>query len=108
MTQMSESVPVGRRDVVVVLDDDTTALALAALPSRLGEVLSAGDARLVVDVSGLGRLSSGVVAALLWSKRRCLARGVPMSVRGARGPQLAELRRTGLGAALDVPQRGRR
>jgi len=65
-----------QRTVVAVLDDEAVAQGLSDLRSRLSEVLSAGDARLVVDVSGLDRISSSVVAALLWAKRKCLARGV--------------------------------
>ena len=107
MTRTSTTSPTDRREVVVILDDDVAAVGLGALPARLGEALAAGDVALVVDISAVERLSSAVVAALLWSKRRCLARGVPMSVRGAGSYQLGQLRRTGLGAALDVQQQGR-
>jgi anti-anti-sigma regulatory factor len=96
------------RTVVVALDDASAAQGLSELRSRLGEVLGAADARLVVDVSGLERVSSGVVAALLWTKRRCLARGVEVSVRGASSRSLL-LTRTGLSDVLDVePTTGRR
>lgn len=94
-------------DVVVVLDDSTAGQGLVELRSRLGEVLSRGDSRLVVDVSGLGHLSSVVVAALLWSKRTCRSRGVSVSVRGADGRNLALLRRAGLSEALDDALPGR-
>jgi anti-anti-sigma regulatory factor len=94
--------------VLVVLDDGTAGQGLLELRGRLGEVLSAGDSRLVVDVSGLDHLSSAVVAALLWSKRTCLARGVSMSVRGAAGKNLGLLSRAGLSQMLDVASPGRR
>jgi anti-anti-sigma regulatory factor len=98
----------GSPDVLVVLDDGTAGQGLLELRGRLGEVLSAADSRLVVDVSGLDKLSSAVVAALLWSKRTCLARGVAMSVRGAAGNNLSLLRRAGLSQTLEVRQQGRR
>lgn len=91
-----------QRTVVAVLDDEAVAQGLSDLRSRLSEVLSAGDARLVVDVSGLDRISSSVVAALLWAKRKCLARGVHVVVRGSAGQSLGLLTRTGLAAVLDV------
>ncbi|MGN6610233.1 MAG: STAS domain-containing protein [Angustibacter sp.] len=90
------------RTVVAVLDDDAVAQGLTNLRSRLTEVLSAGDARLVVDVSGLDRISSNVVAALLRAKRKCAARGVDVVVRGSAGQSLGLLTRTGLAAVLDV------
>lgn len=94
------------RTVVVRLADDVPAQGLGELRSRLREVLAAGDARLVIDVLGLERLSSGVVAALLWTTRQCRARRIEVSVRGADGH--AVLGRAGLGAVLDVEPVGRR
>jgi anti-anti-sigma regulatory factor len=96
-----------QRTVVAVLDDEAVAQGLSDLRSRLSDVLSAGDARLVVDVSGLDRISSSVVAALLWAKRKCLARGVDVVVRGSAGQSLGLLTRTGLAAVLDVEDEGR-
>lgn len=92
------------RTVVAVLDDDAVAQGLTDLRSRLTEVLSAGDARLVVDVSGLDRISSSVVAALLRAKRKCAARGVDVVVRGSAGQSFGLLTRTGLAAVLDVDE----
>ncbi len=91
-----------QRTVVAVLDDHAVAQGLTDLRSRLTEVLSAGDACLVVDVSGLDRISSSVVAALLRAKRKCAARGVDVVVRGSAGQSLGLLTRTGLAAVLDV------
>ncbi len=91
-----------QRTVVAVLDDAALAQGLADLRGRLTDVLSAGDARLVVDVSGLDRISSSVVAALLRAKRKCAARGVDVVVRGSAGQSLGLLTRTGLADVLDV------
>ncbi len=96
------------RTVVVRLADDLPAQGLGELRVRLREVLAAGDARLVVDLVGLERLSSGVVAGLLWTTRQCRARGVELSVRGAGEDRHGLLGRTGLGAVLDAPPVGRR
>ncbi len=96
------------RTVVVRLDDALPAQGLGGLRARLREVLAAGDARLVVDVTGLSRLSSAVVAALLWTTRQCRARGVEVCVRGTRAHGHGLLGRTALGAVLDVEQPGRR
>lgn len=95
------------RTVVVALDDEAVAQGLTELRSRLSEVLSAGNARLVVDVSRLDRISSGVVAALLRAKRKSRARGVEVVVRGSSEQSLGLLQRTGLGAVLDVQDGGR-
>src|SRR5699024_2793643 len=92
--------------VSVGLRDGSVPEGLTELRARLGEVLCDPTARcLQVDVSGLERLSSPVVAALLWAKRRCLARGVEVEVVGTTGAQRAQLARTGLAAALDVELR---
>jgi anti-anti-sigma regulatory factor len=104
----SSSLPATPRSVVVVLDDEAVAQGLTDLRSRLSDVLSRGDARLVVDVSGLDRISSSVVAALLWAKRKCVARGVDVVVRGSAGQSLGLLTRTGLSAVLDVEGEGGR
>lgn len=100
--------PTSGRSVVVRLDDALPAQGLGELRSRLREVLAAGDAQLVVDLAGLGRLSSAVVAALLWTTRQCRARGVEVSVRGTGAHGHGVLGRTALGAVLDVEQPGRR
>ena len=107
MALTSPSASTEGRTVVVALDDEAVAQGLTELRSRLGEVLSAGNARLVVDVSGLDRISSGVVAALLRAKRKSRARGVDVVVRGSAGQSLGLLQRTGLAAVLDVQDGGR-
>ncbi|GAB3591771.1 hypothetical protein GCM10027446_10800 [Angustibacter peucedani] len=105
------STPTGRT-VVVPLDDALPAQGVVELRHRLREVLAAGDARLVVDVAGVDRVSSAVVAALLWATRQGRARGVEVVIRGAGqhgqgllGPGL--LGRTGLGDVLQVEPAGR-
>jgi anti-anti-sigma regulatory factor len=56
---------------------------------------------LVVDVSGVERLTSTVVSALLWVRRLCAARQVHLVLNGLSDQHVDVLRRTGLTAALD-------
>ena len=108
MTLASSSLPPTQRVVVVELDHEAVAQGLTDLRRRLSDVLSSGDACLVVDVSRLDRISSSVVAALLWAKRKCVARGVDVVVRGSAGQSLGLITRTGLSAVLDVEGDGGR
>ena len=105
MSLTGTPLPSVQRTVVVVLADAAPAQGLAELRTCLSGVLSAGNARLVVDVGGLERLSSSVVAALLRAKRKGRARGVEVIVRGASDQSLGLLQRTGLAAVLDLERR---
>jgi anti-anti-sigma factor len=53
---------------------------LDAVQIRVETLLETAPRLLVVDLGGLARLSSTAVAALLWVRRRCLARGVAFAV----------------------------
>jgi anti-anti-sigma regulatory factor len=87
---------------VVVLRDDTLIDGLSQLRRGLDQLLARGQDTLVIDVSGLARLSSTTVARLLWVKRRCLARQVRVVIREPSRATVAMLRRTGLIGAIDV------
>ncbi len=85
---------------VVRLDDTMVARGLADLRSSAARVLSSGGSVLIVDVSGVERLTSTVVSALLWVRRLCAARQVHLVLNGLRAEHVDVLRRTGLAAAL--------
>ena len=74
-------------DLMRVLDD---------VERGLDSLLDRGPRTLVVDMSGVARLSSTTIAALLWVRRRCAARGVDVVLHEASTRHLAMLRRIGL------------
>jgi ABC-type transporter Mla MlaB component len=86
---------------VVRLDDAMVDRGLTDLRSSAARVLSSGGSVLVVDVSGVERLTSTVVSALLWVRRICAARQVRLVLNGLSDQHVDVLRRTGLAAALD-------
>ena len=86
----------------VWLDDSRIRDGLADLRWRLDDLLAGGSSRLIIDVSGVGLLSSATMAAMLWTKRRCMTRGVQMVVRNPTRQSLSVLRRSGLLVALCV------
>ncbi len=89
-------------DVVIVLDDRALPNGLTRLRQVVRDAFLDGGARVVVDVSGLHRLSSGTVAALLWANRHCAQRGGVVVLRNPSENSLGLLRRTGLGDVLQV------
>lgn len=91
-----------RPDLVIVLDDRTLPSGLTRLRSVVRDAFLGGGARVVVDVAGLQRLSSGTVAALLWANRHCAQRGGVVVLRSPSESNLQLLRRTGLGDVLKV------
>ncbi len=81
----------------LILNDDTRLSGVADLRWRLDELLPAdAPPSLVVDISGLTRLSSPTLAALLWAQRRCQLRGGQMRLVGANRRCREHLARTGL------------
>jgi anti-anti-sigma factor len=88
--------------VVVALEDSSLLEGLADLRWRLRHLLADGGTTLVVDVSGVDRLSSQTVAALLWAKRHCRARGGRVVVRGPSRRSLDVLSRTGLSSMFVI------
>lgn len=91
-----------RSAVVIALDDRTLPSGLARLRTVVRDAFLDGGARVVVDVAGLQRLSSGTVAALLWANRHCHQRGGLVVLRSPSESNLELLRRTGLGDVLQV------
>ncbi|GAB2681439.1 STAS domain-containing protein [Thalassiella azotivora] len=87
---------------VVHLDEGSPVEALNRLRTAVSAHLLDGGRTVVVDVSRLSRLSSGTVAALLWAKRHCRARGGTVVVRGATSDSLTTLTRSGLGDVFDI------
>lgn len=88
--------------VVVALDDASLLEGLARLRSGVTTHLVEGSQRLVVDIAGVSRLSSGTVAALLWAKRHCRARGGHVVVRGPSQDSVDMLTRAGLAGVFDI------
>lgn len=85
--------------LVRVLDD---------LQGRLDTALETGPRAVVVDISAIGQVSSTTIAALLWIKRRCSARGVQVLLRGPSRRSRDTLQRVGLLAPFpleSVPSR---
>ena len=87
---------------VVRLDDAVVARGLNDLRTSAARVLSKGGSVLVVDLSGVERLTSTTVSALLWVRRACSARHVRLVLDGVSDRHVDMLRRTGLSRALDV------
>lgn len=90
------------RDVVVQLDDESLPTGLTELRQVVRHAFLDGTTCVIVDISGLQRLTSGTVAALLWAKRHCQQRGGTVVLRAPGESSLGLLRRTGLGDVLHV------
>ena len=88
--------------VVVPFSDATCLRAIHNLRWRLAEMLAGGPEAVVVDLAGLTGFSSTTVAALLWAKRRCGTRGVPLRLRNADPALAGRLRRAGLDTIWDI------
>lgn len=88
--------------IVVPFADATCLRAIHSLRWRLPEMLAGGPEAVVVDLAGLTRFSSTTVAALLWAKRRCGTRGVPLRLRNADPALAGQLRRAGLDTIWDI------
>ncbi|HEX5511326.1 MAG TPA: STAS domain-containing protein [Actinomycetales bacterium] len=94
--------PPGLKDVVVELREDSIIEGLTTLRSAVRRHLIAGPCHVTVDIAGVSRLSSAMVAALLWTQRHCRARGGHVTVRGPSQDSLNMLRRAGLGEVFDI------
>ena len=89
-----------RADVVVLVGRDDQGSVLDAVKQRLPALLDPPPAAVVVDLSGMACMTSGTVAALLWTGATCRKRGVPVRVRHVPPRGDAILHRTGLSRAL--------
>lgn len=83
-------------EVILWLEDTTLIRGLSTLRWNLEELLAGRRPVLLVDISGLTRLSSPTLAALLWAQRFCRRRGGGVVLRGANNRCLDVLARTGL------------
>lgn len=88
--------------IVVPFSDATCRRAIHALRWRPTEMLAGGPEAVVIDLSGLTGFSSTTVAALLWAKRRCATRGVPLRLRNADSALAGRLHRAGLDTIWDI------
>lgn len=83
-------------DVALSLDDENLLKGLSQLRWHLDDLLAGRSPVLVVEISGLSRLSSATLAALLWAQRGCRGRGGRVVLRGPTKRCRDVLVRTGL------------
>lgn len=88
---------------VVTFDDCSSLEGWADLRAEVRRQLAYGRERIVIDLTGLGRLSSAAVAGLLSAKRCVRARGGQVVVRVQGSASLTTLARAGLVGARDRP-----
>ena len=88
----------------LALDDESLAGGLSKLRWRLDDLL-AGGPTLVVDVSGLSRLSSVTIAELVFAQRRSRARGAQVVLRDPTDRCSEMLARCGLLELFSVRRR---
>jgi anti-anti-sigma factor len=91
--------------VCVALRDDRLAQGLGDLRWHLPTLLAGGTNTLVIDVSGVARLSSTCVATLLWVKRSCQSRHVRVVLADPTDRTLDVLTRTGLASVFEIESR---
>lgn len=95
----------GRRDgVVVLVGPHDRECVLDTVKQRLPDLLDLSPTAVVVDLSGMACLTSGAVAALLWTDATCRKRGIPVRVRHVPPRGDAILRRTGLSRMVELDE----
>lgn len=100
---MTELTVVERRtDYAVVSLDDLGVDRAAHLRSGLSELLTDETRILLVDVSGVQRLSSDIVSALLWVRRQAVMRGGRVVLRAPTRRSATMLARSELSRLFDV------
>lgn len=94
---------------VVALSDDSLLHGLTEIRTRLAGMAYSGGADLVLDLSRLDRLSSATLAAMLWARRTCYARGGRVVVRHPNRRCREVLTRTGVAGLFVIrPERSER
>jgi anti-anti-sigma factor len=88
--------------VVVPLPESGLADLLERLLPRLDAAMVQAPRVLVLDMSAVDRISSTTIAALLWTRRRCSARGIQMLLRSPSRRCIEDLERVGLLGVLAV------
>lgn len=91
-----ETVQQSGSTAVIVLDEDTADLGIAAMRERVETHLRTGATSIVVDIAAVPRLSSTLLAALLWTHRACQRRGGRVTLRSPNRSCREMLARTGL------------
>lgn len=81
---------------VIVLDEQTASGGIAAMRERVETHLRAGATSIVVDIAAVPRLSSTLLASLLWTHRACQRRGGRVTLRSPNRSCREMLARTGL------------
>jgi anti-anti-sigma factor len=76
--------------------------ALLDLHRVVTKAVLGGACRVVVDVSQVDCLTSTTITALLWARRRCVARGGAVVVRNPSARSMDLIIRTGLWDVLEV------
>jgi anti-anti-sigma regulatory factor len=79
---------------------------LSAVKQRVPVLLDPPPAAVVIDLSGMTRLTSETVAALLWTGATCRKRGVPVRLRHVPQGCATTLSRTGLRRSLALGEAG--
>jgi anti-anti-sigma factor len=92
-------------EVVIALDEALLSDGLADARWMLHDALLSGARTIVVDLSGVERLSSPALASFLWAHRICRARGGGVVLRGADRRTRDVLYRTGLWRVLRLEGR---
>jgi len=94
---------------IIVLDERTANSGLIDMRERVDAHLRSGSMSMVVDISRVPRLSSTLLASLLWAHRACQRRGGSVTLRGPNRACRDLLARTGLRHLfLSCPGRERR
>jgi ABC-type transporter Mla MlaB component len=89
-----------REDVVVLVSPRDRECVLDAVKQRVPLLLDPPPAAVVIDLSGMVRLTSEAVAASLWTGAACRRRGIPVRLRHVPHRGATTLRRTGLSRSL--------
>jgi anti-anti-sigma regulatory factor len=88
--------------VVVPLKNAGLADVLDDLDVRLTAALDGGPRTLVIDLAAVDRVSSTMIAALLWTRRRCVSRGIEVRLGRPSRRCIDALARVGLLGLLPV------
>ena len=89
-------------EVVVELRPEDLPHTLLDLHRVVTQAVLRGACRVVVDVSQVDCLDSTTITALLWARRRCVARGGGVVLRNPSARSMDLIMRTGLWDVLEV------
>ena len=89
-------------EVVVELRPEDLPHTMLDLHRLVTEAVQRGASRVVVDVSQVDCLTSTSITALLWARRRCVARGGAVVLRNPSARSMELIIRTGLWDVLEV------